>query len=222
MVDGLTKGSESDIAGNSTGKPPACNTPRLTSSARSRRCVWQKLISLQVLMMAIPGLSRKSAASKPPCRNRARCPNARRSLTPSQRWLRSSSGLLRLLILAGALSALVDRQVGRANHLFPFCGLVGNELAEIFRRSRNGRSAQLLELGDHSRILQRQIDFLVQDLDDFLWRSGRDAKAEERARLVTRDCFGNGRYIGQFVRALGSRHCQSAQLASFDVADRRR
>src|SRR5215470_20187773 len=103
-------------------------------------------MSLQVLMMPITGLPRKSAASKPPCRNRARCPNARRSFTPSQRWLRSSSGRLRLLILAGALSPLIDRQVGRADHPFPFRGLVGNELAEIFRATGNRRAAQLLEL----------------------------------------------------------------------------
>jgi hypothetical protein len=37
MVDGLTKGSASDIAGSSIGKPPACSTPRLTFSARVRR-----------------------------------------------------------------------------------------------------------------------------------------------------------------------------------------
>ena len=57
MVDGFTNGSDSDIAGNSIGKPPACSTPRFTSSARSRRCVWQKLMSLQVLMMPMTGLT---------------------------------------------------------------------------------------------------------------------------------------------------------------------
>ena len=34
MVDGLTKVSDSEIAGSSIGKPPACSTPRLTFSAR--------------------------------------------------------------------------------------------------------------------------------------------------------------------------------------------
>ena len=34
MVVGFWNGSDSDIAGISTGKPPACQTPRLTSSAR--------------------------------------------------------------------------------------------------------------------------------------------------------------------------------------------
>jgi len=50
------KASPSDIAGISTGKPPACQTPRLTSSARSRRWLWQEFMSLQVLMMPITGL----------------------------------------------------------------------------------------------------------------------------------------------------------------------
>ena len=48
-------------AGISTGNPPACQTPRLTASARSRRWAWQGLISLQVLMMAITGLPVKSS-----------------------------------------------------------------------------------------------------------------------------------------------------------------
>jgi hypothetical protein len=63
MVEGLTNGSASDIAGNSMGKPPACSTPRLTSSARARRCAWQALISLQVLMMPMTGRPAQSAAS---------------------------------------------------------------------------------------------------------------------------------------------------------------
>ena len=56
MVVGFWNGSDSEIAGISTGKPPACHTPRLTSSARWRKCVWHWLISLQVLMIAITGL----------------------------------------------------------------------------------------------------------------------------------------------------------------------
>ena len=63
MVDGFTIGSASDIAGSSIGKPPACSTPRLTSSARARRWAWQALMSLQVLMMPITGLPAQSSAS---------------------------------------------------------------------------------------------------------------------------------------------------------------
>ena len=63
MVEGFTMVSDSDIAGNSIGKPPACSTPRLTFSARARRCAWQELISLQVLMMPMTGLPVQSSAS---------------------------------------------------------------------------------------------------------------------------------------------------------------
>jgi len=56
MVVGFCIGSASEIAGISTGKPPACQTPRFTSSARCRKCVWQGLMSDQVLMIAMTGL----------------------------------------------------------------------------------------------------------------------------------------------------------------------
>ena len=56
MVVGLTKGSLSEIAGSSSGKPPAWNTPRLTSSTRSLKCAWHWLMSDQVFRIAITGL----------------------------------------------------------------------------------------------------------------------------------------------------------------------
>ncbi len=56
IVVGFCIGSASAIAGISNGKPPACQTPRFTSSARWRKCMWQWLMSDQVLMMAITGL----------------------------------------------------------------------------------------------------------------------------------------------------------------------
>src|SRR5215470_18013477 len=175
MVDGFTNGSESDIAGNSIGKPPACSTPRFTSSARSRRCVWQKLRALQVLIIPMTGLPVQSAESKPPCRSRERCPKARRSLTPSQRWLRSSSGRLRVLIRRLA-RVLVDRKIGRADHFFPFRRFVRDELAKIGRRARDRRAAKLLKFGDHGGIIQRKIDLLVEKIDDLPGGSMRHAK----------------------------------------------
>ena len=48
--------SLSDITGTSTGNPPVWSTPRLMSCARSRKCVWQVLNSLQVLRIATTGL----------------------------------------------------------------------------------------------------------------------------------------------------------------------
>ena len=95
MVDGFMNGSESVIAGISSGKPPACHTPRFTSSARWRKCAWHWLMSLHVLMIAITGLPVKSSRAKPLCSVRERWPNARMSCAPYQRWLRNSSGFLR-------------------------------------------------------------------------------------------------------------------------------
>ena len=63
MVEGFWNGSASEMAGSSSGKPPACMTPRFTSSARARRCAWQALMSLQVLTMPMTGLLPQSPSS---------------------------------------------------------------------------------------------------------------------------------------------------------------
>ena len=47
--------SPSDITGNSSGKPPASQTPRFTCSARSRKCALQGVSSDQVLQMPMTG-----------------------------------------------------------------------------------------------------------------------------------------------------------------------
>src|SRR3978361_1085122 len=56
MAVGLIKVSPSDMTGNSTGKPPASNTPFFTDSAKSLRCALQGVSSLQVLQIPITGL----------------------------------------------------------------------------------------------------------------------------------------------------------------------
>src|SRR5258706_9924582 len=93
--DGFMNGSDSVITGISRGKPPACQMPRLISSARTRKCAWHWLMSLHVLTIAITGLPAKSSRVKPVCSVRERCPNARKSCAPYHLWLRSSSGFLR-------------------------------------------------------------------------------------------------------------------------------
>ncbi len=54
------------------GKPPACQMPRFTSSARILKCVWQGLASLQVLRMAMTGLPAMSSVLNPACFARER------------------------------------------------------------------------------------------------------------------------------------------------------
>ena len=63
MVVGLTKLSDSEIAGSSNGKPPACRMPRFTSSTRCLKWVWQVLVSLQVFRIAMMGLPDQSTWS---------------------------------------------------------------------------------------------------------------------------------------------------------------
>ena len=44
------------ITGISTGKPPACQTPRLISCTRCGKCVWHGFNSFHVFRMPITGL----------------------------------------------------------------------------------------------------------------------------------------------------------------------
>ncbi len=95
MVVGLIALSARDMVGSSTGKPPACQTPRFTSSTRSRKCAWAALMPLHGLRMATIGLPRKSPCAYPICASRARCLEAPKRPVPYQRWLRSASAGLR-------------------------------------------------------------------------------------------------------------------------------
>src|SRR6478752_6667925 len=52
---GLMSVSPSDITGNSTGNPPASETPRFTDSASSLKCALQGVSSLQVLQIPMIG-----------------------------------------------------------------------------------------------------------------------------------------------------------------------
>ena len=61
MLVGFWKVSLTAIAGSSTGNPPACHTPRFTSSARCGNARGTGVRSLQVLMIAITGLPLKSS-----------------------------------------------------------------------------------------------------------------------------------------------------------------
>ena len=94
MVVGLTITSPRLMAGSSNGMPPASSTPRLTASARSRRCAWQGERSLQVLMRATMGRSITSSRRRPICCMRWRCAKPRMSLAANQRRLRSSAKAL--------------------------------------------------------------------------------------------------------------------------------
>jgi hypothetical protein len=63
IVVGFTMGSDRLSAGNSTGIPPACNTPRFTHPTRSGKWAWHMPRSDQVLRMPITGRSFQSSSS---------------------------------------------------------------------------------------------------------------------------------------------------------------
>ena len=63
MLVGFRNCSGNASAGISTGKPPACHTPRFTSSARTRKCWWHWLRSDQVFNTPITGLPFQSTSA---------------------------------------------------------------------------------------------------------------------------------------------------------------
>src|SRR3954453_10283861 len=79
MVVGFISDSPSDITGNSSGKPPACSTPRLTDSARPRRWTLQFTSSLQLLQIPISGLPRNAWSVTPLDFSHDRCRKPSRS-----------------------------------------------------------------------------------------------------------------------------------------------
>src|ERR1700760_4843221 len=95
MVVGFRKDSDSDNAGNSIGKPPAIRMPRLTSSTRLLKCMWQGCASDQVLRIAMTGRPFHSSGAYPICIARDRWPKALKSSGANQRALRSSAAVFR-------------------------------------------------------------------------------------------------------------------------------
>ena len=70
---GFMNSSPSEMVGNSSGRPPAARTPRLTASATSRRFMLQLFNSLHEFAMPITGRSLYRSGSKPIDRSAARC-----------------------------------------------------------------------------------------------------------------------------------------------------
>ena len=58
-------GSPSEIVGNSSGTPPAFQTPRFAASATSRRCRLQWFSSLHELQTPMTGLFSKMSRFRP-------------------------------------------------------------------------------------------------------------------------------------------------------------
>src|SRR5262245_24436976 len=68
--------------------------------------------------------------------------------------------------------------VRELHHLAPFLGFLGDQLAELDRRSWQGRTAEVSEAGLHLRVVESRVDLLVELLDDLGRRGLRCADAE--------------------------------------------
>jgi hypothetical protein len=86
--------------------------------------------------------------------------------------------------------ALVDRSLGldvrSPDHLAPFLGFIGDELAEVGGRERENVASQVGEPRLDFGIGEAGIDLLVQPFDDFGGRVAGRTKAVKVARLIAR------------------------------------
>src|SRR5262245_4883782 len=121
-----------------------------------------------------------------------------------------------------AFSASVRLDAGELDHLGPFLGFVGDKLAELGRRSRQRRAAEISETGLHLRVVQSRVDLLVELIDDLGRRGLRYAEAVPITPLVARQELTHGRDVRQRVRARRGGYCERTQPASPDVLDGRR
>src|SRR6266516_4767216 len=99
------------MVGNSSGSPPASQTPRLTASATSRRCALQLVSSLHELQMPITGRSPNTSLEKPCAPVQERLTKLFRVTPLNQFWLRSfmAPSLLHNAIFLKKLAGAVPR-----------------------------------------------------------------------------------------------------------------
>src|SRR5262245_37204146 len=147
-----------------------------------------------------------------------------RSETP----LRASSGHCRrppngIYGISGSEgSASFRLDIGGLYYLAPFLGFVGDQLAELGRRSRQRRAAEVGETGLHLRVVESRVDLLVELVDDLGRRGPRYAEAVPITHLVVRQELTHGRDVRQRVRARRGGYCERTQPASPDMLDGRR
>src|SRR5215510_7202640 len=114
---------------------------------------------------------------------------------------------------------LLRLDIGGPDHLAPFLGFVGDQLAELSRRPRQRRAAEVSETGLHLRVVENRVDLLVELVDDLGRRGLRYAEAVPITPLVARQELTHGRDVRQRVRARRGGYCERTQPASPDVLD---
>src|SRR6266478_3942240 len=89
---------------------------------------------------------------------------------------------------------------GELDHLGPFFGLVGDELAEIGRRAGKRHCPEVRKPRLQHGIGEASIDLPIEPLDDCEGRILRHAEPEIAARLIARNEFVYGRNVRQRFR----------------------
>src|SRR5262249_33943783 len=107
--------------------------------------------------------------------------------------------------------------VGRHNHLAPFLGFVGDELAEISGRASKHRAAQIGKPCFEFWICNADIDFLVQSFDELCGRALRSTNAVPCTCLVVRQRVAQNRNVRQHIRPRRGSYGQGAEFAGPDI-----
>src|SRR5215831_12318876 len=108
------------------------------------------------------------------------------------------------------------------HHLAPLFGLFGDQLAEVSRRTRKHRAAEIGEPRLHRGIGESHIDLLVECVDDLGGRVPGCAEAAPRARLKAWQELAHGWEVRQRLPARRRRHRQWTQLVGPDLLYRQR
>src|SRR5262249_42377434 len=156
-------------------------------------------------------LTHRSKKTNPSPRRRGRMP---RDFAERDLW--------KVFPISSAETSSLRLDVGGPDHLAPFLGFFGDQLAELGRRSRQRRAAEVSETGLHLRVVESRVDLLIELVDDLGRRGLRYAEAVPITPLVARQELTHGRDVRQRVRARRSSYCERTQPASPDVLDGRR
>src|SRR5262249_12630174 len=111
--------------------------------------------------------------------------------------------------------------VGGPDHLAPFLGFLGDELAKVCGRDDKRRHTQNGEPRFYLGIGEARVDLLVELVDDVRRRVLGYADAIPVARLIARHELTHGRDVRQRVRAGRGRHRQRTPPAVLGVLDGR-
>src|SRR5215467_13122857 len=107
------------------------------------------------------------------------------------------------------------------NHLAPLLGVFRHELAEVGRRTRKDRAAQVRQPRLHLGIGEAGIDLPVELINDVSGGVLGRADARPGGCLEARQELSHGWHVRQCLHARRRGYCERAQSASADILNRR-